>query len=70
MTGLKQKLLSCNPQKDVFKKNVNISFYDARVMLPWSFASICNNGHAIIDGIAMRLFNSMRKNLVRDLSEN
>ena len=70
MTELKQKLLRCDHQRDVFKKIVNISFYDTCAMLPWSFASICSNGHDIIDGIAMRFFNCMCKNLVRDLNES
>ena len=36
VTELKQKLLRCDHQKDVFKKIVNISFYDTCAMLPWS----------------------------------
>ena len=70
MTDLKQKLLRCDHQRDVFKKILNISFYNACAMLHWSFASICSNGHYIINGIAMRFFNCMCKNLVRALSES
>ena len=31
---------------------------------------MCNNGHTLIEGLALRFFNCMRKNLVRDLTEN
>ena len=70
MIELKHKLLRCDHQRDIFKKIVNISFYDTCAMLPWSFASICSNRHDIIDGIAMPFFNCMCKNLVRDLNES
>ena len=68
-TDLKQTFLTSDHQRDVFKEIVNVSFHDGCVVSPWSVAARCNNGHSLIDGLAIRFFNCMCKNLVRDVSE-
>ena len=67
-TALKHQFLLSDYQREVFKEIVNISFFDGRSIPPWTVASRCNNGHALVEGIATPFFNCMSKNLVRDLS--
>ena len=69
MTGLKQKFMSSDNHREVFKEIVNLAFYDGCLLSHWAVSSMCTNGHAIIEGSALRFFNCMCKNVVRDLSE-
>ena len=67
-TALKHQFLLSDYQREVFKEIVSISFFDGRIIPPWTVASRCNNGHALVEGIATPFFNCMSKNLVTDLS--
>ena len=69
MTGLKQKFMSSDNHREVLKEIVNLAFYDGYVLSHWAVSSMCTNGHAIIEGLALRFFNCMCKNLIRNLSE-
>lgn len=68
-TDVKKKFLSGCDQREVFKKLVSMAFYEGNVMSPRFVPVVCDKGHDILDGLAMRFFNCMMKNLVRSLSE-
>ena len=69
-SGLRNKFLKGMDQREIFKEIVSTAFYDVSVISPWSVCAMCSNGHNILEGIALRFFNCMSKNLVRDFSES
>ena len=68
--GLRTQFLKGGDQRSVFKEIVSTAFHEGCVISPWLVCAMCNNGHNIVEGIAVRFFNCMSKNLVRDISES
>ena len=66
---LRQNFLKFQNQRRLFCEIVGMAFYEGVVISPWSAAVMCNNGHQILDGIAVRFYNCMCKNLLRTMNE-
>ena len=66
--SLRENFLKATNQQNVFKEIVILSFYEGEIVSPWSFAVMCENGHNILQGISVRFFNTMSKNLFRQLN--
>ena len=53
----------------MFKEIAVFSFYEGEIVSPWSFAVMCENGHNVLEGISVRIFNTTCKNLLRQLND-
>ena len=67
--SLREKILKASNQQNVFKEIVVLSFYEGEIVSPWSFAVMCKNGHNILEGISVRFFNTMCKNVLHQLND-
>jgi len=67
---MRQNFLNSGNQRDIFKEIVTVAFYECVVVSPWSVAAMCEKGHNILEGIAIRFFNTMCKNLLREMNEH
>ena len=65
--SLSENFLKATNQRNVFKEIVVLSFYEGEIVSPWSFAVMCENGPNILEGVCVRFFNTMCKNLLRQL---
>lgn len=68
-SDLKNRFLTCQNQRFAFEEIINIVFYEKCSDYSWSIATMCANGHNILEGISKRFFNCMIKNLMRNLRE-
>ena len=68
-TNLKHFFLNGHDQRSIFKKMVSIAIFEGSVVSPWSVPALCHKGHEIVEGVAMRFFNCMCKNLMKNISE-
>ena len=66
---MRETFLSGLNQKEVFNEIVSMAFYEGKIISPWSMPAICNKGHNILEGISIRFFNCMGKNLLREMNE-
>ena len=64
---MRENFLTATNQQNVFKEIVVLSFYEGEIVSPWSFAVMCENRHNIFERISVRFFNTMCKNLLRQL---
>ena len=69
-SNLRKKFLSGMDQQVIFQEIVSTAFYEGSIIPSWTVCVMCDNGHNILDGVALRFFNCMSKNLVRDISES
>ena len=67
--SLSENFLKATNQRNVFKEIVVLSFYEGEIVSPWSFAVMCENGPNILEGISVRFFNTLCKNLLRQLND-
>ena len=67
--SLKENFLKATNQQNVFTEIVILSFYESEIVSPWSFAVMCENVLNILEGISVRFFNTMCKNLLRQLND-
>ena len=66
---MSENFLKATNQRNVFKESAALSFYEGEIASPWSFAVMFENGPNILEGIYVRFFNTMRKNLLRQLND-
>ena len=67
-SDLKKSFLSAENQQEIFKEIVNISYFNDDVAFR-SIPALCSNGHNIVEGVSIRFYNCMCKNLIRQLTE-
>ena len=67
--SLSEIFLKATNQRNVFKEIVVLSFYEGEIVSPWSIAVMCENEPNILEGISVRFFNTMCKNLLRQLND-
>ena len=67
--SLSENFLKATNQRNVFKKIVVLSFYEGEIVSPLSIAEMCENGPNILEGISVRFFSTMCKNLLRQLND-
>ena len=67
-SDLKKSFLSAENQQEIFKEIVNISYFNDDVAFR-SLPVLCSNGHNIVEGVSIRFYNCMCKNLIRQLTE-
>ena len=68
-TNLKHFFLNGHDQRNIFKKIVSIAIFKGSVVSPWSVPARCYKGHEIVEGVAMRFYNCMYKNFMKNISE-
>ena len=66
--SLLQNFLNTPNQRDLFKEIITISFYESFVTSSWSVAIMCDAGNNILEGISIRFFNTMCKNLLMQIN--
>ena len=67
-SDLKKSFLSAENQQEIFKEIVNISYFNDDVAFR-SLPVLCSNGHNIVEGVSIRFYNCMCKNLICQLTE-
>ena len=60
---MRQTFSSGLNQKETFNEIVSMAFYEGKIICPWSVSVMCNKGHNILEGVSIRFFNCMGKNL-------
>ena len=68
--SLLQNFLNTPNQRDLFKKIITKAFYESVVISSWSVAVMCEAGHNKLEGISIRFFNTMCKNLLMQISKS
>ena len=66
---MRETFLSGLNQREVFNEIVSMAFYEGKIIGLWSVSAMCNTGHNILEGIFIRFFNCMGKNLLREMNE-
>ena len=66
---MRETFLSGLNQRKVFNEIVSMAFYEGKIIFPWSVSAMCNKDHNILEGISIRFFNCMGKNLLREMNE-
>ena len=67
---MRQAFLSGLNQRVVFSEIVIMAFYEGTIVSPWSVSALCDRGHKLVEGISIRFFNCMCKNLLREVNEH
>ena len=64
-SDLKKSFLSTKNQQEIFKENINIpiSYFNDDVAFRLLLA-LCSNGHNIVEGVSIRFYKCMCKNLI------
>ena len=66
---IQEKFLCSANQRGIFSEIVTMASYEGKMICPWSLAAMCSKGHNILEGIALRFFNCMCKNLLRSMNK-
>ena len=66
---LKKQFVTGSNQRNVFSEVVNVVFHENCSDYSCSIATMCSNGHNILEGISRRFFNCMVKIFMRNLCE-
>ena len=67
-SDLKKSFSSAENQQEIFKEIINISYFNDDVAFR-SLPALCSNGHNIVEGVSIRFYNCMCKNLICQLTE-
>ena len=66
MVNYEKKFLTSMDQRVSFQEIVSTAVYEGSVISPWTVCVLSDNEHNILGQLALRFFNCMSKNLVRD----
>ena len=66
---LRENFLNLSNHRGVFIELVSISFYESEIISPWSISILCEKAHNILKGISIRFFNTMSKNILRQVND-
>ena len=66
---MRETFLNGLNQREVFNEIMSMAFYEGKIISPSSVSVMCNKGHNILEGIFIRFFNCMGKNLLREMNE-
>ena len=65
-----ESFLNTANQRDLFTEIVFITFYESVVISPWSVTVMCAAEHIILEGISIRFFDTMCKNLLLRINKS